>query len=275
MELIKEIPDNSIDAIITDPPYLYLNQKFDRPFDESLFFSAAKRVLKKDGFIVLFGRGTSFYRWNTILSNMGFTFKEEIVWNKRRNSIPALQLQRVHETVSIHTIGKGKVNPAMVRYEEQKQFDFASIAQDIQRIKSALNSEELNALLLYVQEKKIRYSKTKHKTFFPNGMTDRSRACATYRTITGGMREKSIIELRSEHYSRIHPTQKPVRLFERLMALVTQEGDIVLDPFSGSASVAIAAYNTNRQFIGFEIDTEYYEKSVQRLLELKHGKKSI
>ena len=73
---MKKIDSESIDCILTDPPYLYLkNQKLDRPFDEQKFFSEAKRVLKKDGFIVLFGRGTSFYRWNCILADLGFNFK--------------------------------------------------------------------------------------------------------------------------------------------------------------------------------------------------------
>ncbi len=62
---LSRIQDESVDCILTDPPYLYLkNQKLDRPFDEALFFSEAKRVLKKTGFIIIFGRGTSFYRWN-------------------------------------------------------------------------------------------------------------------------------------------------------------------------------------------------------------------
>jgi site-specific DNA-methyltransferase (adenine-specific) len=60
---MRRIENNSVDCILTDPPYLYLkNQKLDRPFDEAMFFNECKRVLKKDGFIVLFGRGTSFYR---------------------------------------------------------------------------------------------------------------------------------------------------------------------------------------------------------------------
>ncbi|MDR0754158.1 MAG: hypothetical protein LBF04_02095 [Prevotellaceae bacterium] len=100
LDLIKQIPDSSIDSIITDPPYLYLkNQKLDRPFDEQQFFGEAKRVLKKDGFIVLFGRGTSFYRWNTRLADLGFTFKEEIIWNKVYNSSPLMAMSRVHETL--------------------------------------------------------------------------------------------------------------------------------------------------------------------------------
>ena len=106
IELMKYLPDESVDVICTDPPYLYLkNQKLDRHFDETEYFNQVKRVLKKDGFIILFGRGTSFYRWNTILADLGFTFKEEIIWDKSYLTSPLMALSRVHETVSIHTKG--------------------------------------------------------------------------------------------------------------------------------------------------------------------------
>ena len=80
-----------------------------------------------------------------------------------------------------------------------------------------------------------------------------------------GVREQSIIEENRTHLGQIHPTQKPVRLLERLLALTTQPGDVVLDPFSGSCSTAIACVNTNREYIGFEIDKEYYEAGTKRL----------
>ena len=99
--LMKDIVSNSIDIILTDPPYKYLkNQKLDVDFDETIFFNEVKRVLKNDGFIVLFGRGVSFYRWNCILDNLRFTFKEEIVWQKQPTS-PAMAIGRIHETISI------------------------------------------------------------------------------------------------------------------------------------------------------------------------------
>ncbi len=89
IDLLPKIPDGSIDAIITDPPYGYLNnQKLDIPFNEEVFFLEAKRILKHAGFIVLFGRGTAFYRWNTILADLGFTFKEEIIWFKNQSTSP-------------------------------------------------------------------------------------------------------------------------------------------------------------------------------------------
>lgn len=94
----------------------------------------------------------------------------------------------------------------------------------------------------------------------------------TIQAIKNGMLEKSIINISRYPNKTIHPTQKPVRLLERLLNLVTVEGDKVLDPFSGSASTAIACLNTNRESIGYEIDEEYFVLGQFRLYEaiLKH-----
>lgn len=91
------------------------------------------------------------------------------------------------------------------------------------------------------------------------------RSCNVISSMSCGMNEKSIIKIVRDHYSAIHPTQKPVRLLERLLALTTQPGDVVLDPFIGSCSTAIACVNTNRKYIGFEIDKEYYDAGMNRL----------
>ena len=66
---------------------------------------------------------------------------------------------------------------------------------------------------------------------------------------------------------RIHPTQKPVGMLEWIVRNYTKEGDLILDPFSGSASVAIACRKNNRNYIACELDKEYYELSVKRMEE--------
>ena len=65
--------------------------------------------------------------------------------------------------------------------------------------------------------------------------------------------------------SRIHPTQKPVALYEWILSRYAKDGDIILDTHVGSASSLIACYNTNRKFVGFELDKHYYELSKKRL----------
>lgn len=64
---------------------------------------------------------------------------------------------------------------------------------------------------------------------------------------------------------RFHPTQKPINLLENLIRTHSNENDLVLDCFAGSASTAIACYNTHRDFIGCEVNTEYFDKSIKRL----------
>jgi site-specific DNA-methyltransferase (adenine-specific) len=281
---MQRIEDGSIDCILTDPPYLYLkNQKLDRPFDEQRFFEEAKRVLKKDGFIVLFGRGASFYRWNTRLADLGFNFKEEIIWNKSYITSPLTALSRVHEIISIHTKCNGVINKVKVPYLEMKGHDIDAIITDIKRLKTTYNNtKSMDALMNFLENNKnlgnknhrhsiIRTDYNYNNKMFKYDLNGNSesvgngdRVTDVMQSICFGMNEKSIIKQVREHYATIHPTQKPVRLLERLLALTTKEGDLILDPFSGSGSTAAACINTGRNFIAFEIDREYYEASHER-----------
>ena len=83
-----------------------------------------------------------------------------------------------------------------------------------------------------------------------------------------GSLESSIISVTKNTYKAIHPTEKPVRLLERLISLVSDKGDIILDPFCGSGSTCEAAKNIGRDFIGVEIDSEYYAGAYNRLVSL-------
>ena len=64
---------------------------------------------------------------------------------------------------------------------------------------------------------------------------------------------------------RIHPTQKPLKLIERLIYTSSNPGDIVLDPFMGSGATAVGCIKMDRHFIGFELDEKYFEKSIKRI----------
>ena len=68
---------------------------------------------------------------------------------------------------------------------------------------------------------------------------------------------------------KVHPTQKPLGLFEKILLDYSKENDLILDCFGGSGTTAVACYNTNRRFICIEKDKEYYEKSIERLNGVK------
>lgn len=314
---MNRIPDNSIDIVCTDPPYLYLkNQKLDREFDERSFFNQVKRILKKDGFIIMFGRGTSFYRWNTILADLGFTFKEEFIWNKGYCTSPLMPISRVHETISIHSKKNGTIKRVKIPYIEMKKDNIDSIISDIKRLKTTFNNSHSMKAVLDFFENNIRDKSDNQgannlsiRSFINKEdgcastarsielvsnekniiRTDRNsdavtkfkvtadkrkggdKCCDVMQSIECGLNEKSIIKETPNRFKAIHPTEKPVRLLERLLNLVCTNNAIVLDPFSGSASTAVACINTNRKYIGFEIDKEYYDLSIERIKNLHHN----
>ena len=325
-EVMAKMEDESVDVILTDPPYLYLkNQKLERPFDEQLFFSECKRVLAKDGFIVMFGRGPSFYRWNTILADSGFTFKEEIVWDKSYSTSPLMALSRIHETVSIFTKGKGTINRVKVPYMEMKSHDLDSVIGDVKRMRPILkNTKSLDAVLAFLENNIVPTDKENTLSTsvssiiktqdrcasvlngITNGMNEKSiirtdridcetftkfgvnadkrktgdRCTNTMQSIAFGLNEKSIIKQVRDHYSAIHPTQKPVRLLERLLALVIPQNKerkdiVVADFFGGSFSTMEAVYNMGMRGIACEIDKEYYELGKERIEKLPPRQKSL
>ena len=282
LEVMATLPDESIDVICIDPPYLYLkNQKLERPFDEHKFFAECKRLLTKKGFTVMFGRGTSFYRWNTILDGLGFVFKEEIIWNKGFSTAPTLPIQRFHETISIYTKEKGSINADVkVPYLEVKQHNIDTLVGDINRIKSALNNtKELDFMKEYLRTGHINISKKRNDktsgcTISKNSIGIYSIPTMCLKAIKEGMRESSIIKVYYERFKRLHPTQKPVRLLERLLALVIPKDKprnevVVADFFAGSMSCMEAVHNMGMRGIATEIDEEYFEKGKQRIESLQ------
>lgn len=330
LEVMKTLPDESIDVICIDPPYLYLkNQKLERPFDELKFFSECARLLTKNGFIVMFGRGESFYRWNTILSDLKFSFKEEIVWNKSHCTSPLMNLSRVHETISIFCKGKAGINKVKIPYLEMKSHDIDSIVTDIKRLKSTFNNtKSLDAVIDFLENNNLGFNKkhvVKNKIQVEGHTLDRNRNINVINSIKNGFNEKSIIrtdrfdadtftkygvncdkrkkgdrcvdviqgvefglneksiikEIRN-HYKAIHPTEKPVRLLERLLKLVIpmkKKKIVVSDWFSGSNSCCEAVINLQSEFIdiefefiGTEIDKEYFDAGKARIDKIQFEK---
>lgn len=325
MQLMARLKNESVDIICIDPPYKYLkNQKLETDFNELDFFTEAKRLLTKDGFIIMFGRGVSFYRMNCILADLGFTFKEEIIWDKTQNTSPLLPISRIHETISIWTKGKGKINKVKIPYLEIKKNNIESVIQDVKRLTAVFNNtKSLDAVCEYLKnnnlintdigvkstsisseiEKADRQVSTlksikegcneksiirtdffkeksttdsgslrKHKhsaSVQPSRLINKDRCGAIIETIDVGLNEKSIIKQVRDHYTSVHPTQKPVRLLERLLLLCLPNKPkneiVVADFFGGSMATMEAVFNLGVNGISCEIDKEYFDKAMQRI----------
>ena len=274
----ETIGEVKADHILTDPPYLYIKtHDFDKEFDEQLLFEQAKRMLPDNGFIALFGRGTSFYRWNTRLADLGFVFKEEIVWDKRYTTTPCCNISRVHETISLHS-RKGKIRRSKVPYIEQKEHDISSIIVDIKRLKTAFNNTEtMDGIIKLLKTGILEYKKSyksKYCLCVSKESGNADRACLVMHSIIKGMNEKSIIFNTNNRRQLQHPTEKPVRLAERILALISNEGDTIYDPFMGSGSFGVACINTGRKYIGSEMKKEYFDIACKRIEEAVKAKQN-
>ena len=139
-EILPLFKDNSINGIITDPPYVYLKHKLDKNFDEELIIGNFSR-LTKNGILAIFGRGLSFYKRNLIASKYGFNFKEEIIWNKKRMSNPLGVIGRIHENIAIFSKGK-KLNKIKIdTFQDIDNREEYSIYKD--RLRRLIDSKEV------------------------------------------------------------------------------------------------------------------------------------
>lgn len=275
-DIIASIQDKSFDLILIDPPYGYLKHKLDGAFDENFVFAEFKRVLKLDGAIVMFGRGVSFYRRCMLLSELGFAFKEEIIWNKRRGTSPVSPLMRVHETLAVFGHQNFKIKRTKIPYIQKKEHDLDSMANDINRLKTALNSPKgMSDLLLFLQNNKnskkpIRRDRIEVDTLSEHNITvggtkSGNRAINTLQSIEFGMSESSIIDEPRDHYSTVHPTQKPEGLLIRVINICLTNPGTIADFFMGSGSTGIAAEKLGHKFVGVEILPEYFNVAVKRV----------
>jgi DNA modification methylase len=229
LELMKSIPDGSIDAIITDPPYGTTACKWDSVIPFNLMWEQLNRIIKPNGAIVLFGSEpfSSALRMSNIKN-----YKYDWIWKKERLTNPMMvkkQAPRYTENISIFYNKQCLYNPQMIdRKKENKRNNKPRVYKD----KTKVDTEKYAERVL---------SGNNDLIYQPN-----------------------ILEFSMQRGH--HPTQKPVALMEYLIKTYTNENETVLDFTMGSGSTGVACLNTNRKFIGIEQDDKYFEIAKQRII---------
>jgi len=229
LEGMKRIPDGSVDMILCDLPYGLTANKWDSVIPLDRMWEHYNRIIKKGGAIVL--TASQPFTSNLIMSNVK-DFKTEWIWAKNRGSnFGSVKYVPMKEHESVVVFGKGRVtyNP----------------------IKQLRNGSGLSR----VQYKVTARTKTTNYQDSLHGEVELK---------TEDLRYPSSIQKFNTEVG-LHPTQKPTALFEYLIKTYSNEGETVLDNCMGSGTTAIAAINTGRNFIGFELDGTYYEKSLERI----------
>ena len=239
LELMKEIPDGSIDMILADLPYQATVLEWDKIIPFEPLWEQYERIIKDNGAIVL----TASQPFTTKLINSKIElYKYNWVWKKAK------------PTGFSHS-----KNMPLKDYEDIVVFSKGSIGH-AHLIK---NRMEYNPQGVYEVSRKIKRST---KGF--SGTMERKSQSNEYTGKLSGF-PKMVIEFSNVIQGTMHPTQKPVALFEYLIKTYTNEGETVLDNCMGSGSTGVACINTNRNFIGFELDEMYFNMAKERLKE--HG----
>lgn len=230
LEGMKNLPDNSIDCIICDLPYNMTSMTWDSliPFDK--LWGQYKRIIKPNDNIVLFSAG--MFTYHLIQSNIK-DFRYKLIWKKNVPTGMASAKYRpmkYYEEICIFGNSKATYNPIM-----KKRVGVGKACYNYDHYCGDNNH-------IQVGKQKKRYD--------PDWVQP------------SDILEFNVVPNRN---GKLHPTQKPIELLEYLIKTYSNEGDIVLDNCMGPGSTAIAAINTNRNYIGYESNEEYYNIACERI----------
>ncbi len=240
VNLLKQIPEESVDLIFADPPYnLQLSEELKRPdhsivsgvkadwdqfssfkeYDEYTYkwLKLCRNILKSNGSIWIIGSYHNIFRIGYILQNLGFWILNDIIWRKT-NPMPNFRGKRftnAHETMI--WASKSEKSRYTFNYEAMK-----SLNGDLQ-----MRSDWIIPIC------------------------------------TGNER------LKKDDGSKIHPTQKPENLLNRVIMSSTKFDDVILDPFFGTGTTGVLAKRLNRKFIGIEKNKDYVKAALERIKNTK------
>jgi site-specific DNA-methyltransferase (adenine-specific) len=238
LDLMWDIPDGSIDAIICDLPYGVTRNKWDSVLPFPMLWANYNRIISDRGVVVLFGSG--MFTALCMCSNP-LMWRYNLVWEKTEptgflnaNKMPL----RSHEDI-------------MIFYKKLPTYNPQKTKGHIKKVSSAAHKANCKKSSNYGDHKLQSYESTER---FP----------------------KSVILCKTDKQKQaLHPTQKPVALLEYLIRTYTNEGDTVLDNCMGSGSTGVACVNTGRNFIGIELDRNYFDIATKRITDAENKNERV
>lgn len=230
LNAMKNIPNESIDMILTDLPYGTTKCKWDIVIPFEPLWEQYNRIIKSNGAILLFGQEpfSSLLRMSNIKN-----YKYDYYWEKERlTNISQVKRRagKTIETISVFYKKQPTYNPQMVKYD------------GVPRSNKVKDGKLGNLIDEGGKKKVFEYKDTGWR--YPTQLLKFQRDCLT---------------------CNLHETQKPVALLEWLIKTFTNEGEIVLDSCMGSGSTGVACKNTSREFVGIELNKECFDIAKNRI----------
>ena len=237
-DVFDQLEDNSVDMVCVDPPYGTTSIKWDNVLDFKEMWNQLNRIVKPKGNILIFGSQpfSSF----VITSNIK-QFRYELIWNKNKCGSPGLakiRPQKVHENIMVFSQESGCIyNPIMESGDAYQRK-----SKNPEGYGSGKNTHG------YGFGKKKTMQSSNSGTRYPKSILHASRNFSAQQTL--------------------HPTQKPTNLLNWLIMTYSNPKDVVMDFTMGSGSCGVSCKLTGRNFIGIELEKEYYDISVKRINEI-------
>ena len=225
-DVLSALPDHSIDAIITDPPYATTPLRWDTPIDLPEFWRQVKRLLRTPNSPVVVFADQPFTS-ALVMSNVKW-FRYEWMWDKHAHS--------------------GFLNAWKRPLKHTEDIVVFSEKAPIYNIQQHLKPTKVSKGFVPPRTS-VAYAELDRENGQSSGWTGFLKERVEFRAVKGGE----------------HPTEKPTDLMEFLVGLYTNIGDIVLDPFMGSGSTGVACKNLYRSFVGVEQDNNYFDLAVSRV----------
>ncbi len=312
-DLLPLIPDGSVDAVITDPPYGFVKGVFDFFFESWESYLAFidsliepfHRILKPNGSLFIWGHAKNIAYWQ-VRFDVRFELLSHFKWIKANSRVMAsdFSVSRLFPPVTEHALFYSKETlktglqeifdspdcfksiKEYMRDEKRKlkeakgwnEKDFCNWVQEVTGFSSVIQKHYF-ADSQYCFPTKENYEKLQTSGFFPRDYEALRLEYEALRLEYEALRRPfdvsetrltdAVIHDQQAHITKKydHPTQKPIGLMEKIVQSITREGDLILDPFLGSGTTAVACRNLKRQYIGFELEEEYYDICVKRLNE--------
>lgn len=289
---LKELPDNSVDSIVTDPPYglSFMGKKWDYDVPSVDIWKEALRVLKPGGHLLSFGGTRNYHRLVVNIEDAGFEIRDCIQWLygsgfpkshnikegefkgwgtalKPANEPICVARKPLEGTVAqnVAKYGCGAINIDGSRVTPQEKDDYGRSAANS---KGTVNAHDgFEGKSFKIAERDAEYASGLGR-WPANIILDE--VAAEMLPIQNKQSVSRFFYVAKASKSErgednIHPTVKPINLMQYLISLVTPPNGTVLDPFMGSGSTGVAAKNLNRNFTGIELSAEYLEIAKKRI----------